>query len=41
LQVVEGQADPFCTLDDGIMALEMALAAHRSAETSQSVRWKR
>ena len=41
LQVVEGLADPFCTLDDGIMALEMALAAHRSAETSQSVRWKR
>jgi len=39
LQVVRGQADPFCSLDDGIMALELALAAYRSAETEQIVRW--
>lgn len=41
LQVVEGQAAPFCSLQDGVMALEMALAAQRSAETSQMVRWAR
>jgi predicted dehydrogenase len=37
LQVVQGRAVPFCTLSDGITALEMALAAHHSAETNQSV----
>jgi predicted dehydrogenase len=39
LQVVRGEKDPFCTLQDGIMALEMALAAHESAETRQVIRW--
>lgn len=39
LQVANGLADPFCNLEDGIMALEMALAAHRSAEIGQVVRW--
>jgi predicted dehydrogenase len=32
LEVVEGDADPFCTLTDGITALRMALAAHHSAD---------
>lgn len=32
LQVVKGVAQPFCSLEDGIVALELALAAHRSAE---------
>ncbi len=35
LQVVRGEADPFCTLSDGITALEMALAVHRSGETGR------
>jgi len=39
LQVVRGDAEPFCTLQDGIMAQQMALAAHQSAETGQAVRW--
>ncbi|MBN2044456.1 MAG: Gfo/Idh/MocA family oxidoreductase [Anaerolineales bacterium] len=37
LQVVEGTAAPFCTLDDGIAALELALAAHQSAEEKRLV----
>jgi predicted dehydrogenase len=32
LKVVGGKVDPVCTLHDGVRALELALAAHRSAE---------
>jgi len=39
LHVVRGEEAPCCTLQDGIVALEMALAAHQSAETRQVVRW--
>ena len=37
LQVAEGKADPICTLQDGIQALEMALAAKNSHSTGQVV----
>ncbi len=37
LQVVRGEASPRCTLDDGAFALELALAAHQSAE--QNALW--
>jgi len=33
LQVVRGQAEPRCTLQDGIRALELALAALKSSQT--------
>lgn len=32
LAVIRGEAQPLCTLDDGVQALRLALAAHRSAE---------
>jgi predicted dehydrogenase len=37
LQVVSGEQDPFCSLEDGIAALELALAAHRSAESGSLI----
>ena len=37
LKVVQGEEQPFCTLEDGEIALKMALAAHRSAETKQCI----
>jgi predicted dehydrogenase len=30
LRVASGEEDPLCTLDDGIRALQLALAAHSS-----------
>ncbi len=35
LAVARGEALPLCTLEDGIQALRLALAVHRSAETGQ------
>jgi predicted dehydrogenase len=37
LQVVQGLEAPVCTLQDGIAALKMALAAHQSAENGELV----
>jgi predicted dehydrogenase len=37
IRVVKGREEPLCTLHDGVVALEMALAAHRSAETGRMV----
>ena len=37
LEVVEGKADPVCTLQDGVRALKMALAASQSAEEGQRI----
>ena len=37
LAVVRGEAIPACSLDDGIKALQLALAAHRSAQEGQAV----
>jgi predicted dehydrogenase len=38
LQVVEGVVVPACTLEDGIKALEISLAARRSAAEGGRVR---
>ncbi len=38
LQVVEGKTDPICTLEDGVKALEIVLAAQRSAREGREVR---
>lgn len=35
LDLVEGNVPPICSLEDGIRALEIVLAAHRSAETGR------
>jgi predicted dehydrogenase len=37
LDVVQGKAEPFCSLDDGVKALKLALAVHASARTDQPV----
>jgi predicted dehydrogenase len=39
LDVIEGRAEPACTLTDGTQALRVALAARQSAETGQRVEW--
>jgi predicted dehydrogenase len=38
LAVVRGEAEPLCTLDDGIRALEIALAAYQSAQDAKRVK---
>lgn len=38
LDIVRGAVDPVCPLGDGIRALELALAAHRSQSTGKMVR---
>lgn len=40
LEVIRGDAEPLCTLEDGLAVLELALAAHRSAQTGQIQRWE-
>jgi predicted dehydrogenase len=37
LAVARGEAQPVCTLEDGVRALELALAARRSAETGLAI----
>jgi predicted dehydrogenase len=39
VQVARGEAQPVCTLQDGLRTLELALAAHRSAEQAEVIRW--
>jgi predicted dehydrogenase len=39
LAVMKGEAQPTCTLDDGIWALKLAMAAHQSASTGRVVTW--
>jgi predicted dehydrogenase len=39
LEVVEGKAKPVCTLRDGVRVLELALAAHESAEGARMIRF--
>ncbi len=38
LDVVRGESQPICTLEDGVMALRLALAAHESQETGRVVK---
>jgi predicted dehydrogenase len=35
LEVVRGDAQPVCSLQDGVLALKMALAAHESQKTGR------
>jgi predicted dehydrogenase len=37
LEVIKGQAQPFCSLEDGVKALKLAIAVHTSARTKQPV----
>lgn len=37
LAVVRGDSEPVCTLDDGIMAMRLALAAYQSQRTGQRI----
>ncbi len=39
LEVIRGEAQPVCTLKDGIMALKLALAAYESAEDHREVQF--
>jgi len=39
LQVVQGSEQPVCSLHDGQVALEMALAAHQSADKKEIYTW--
>jgi predicted dehydrogenase len=39
LEVIQGEAKPFCTLRDGVKAQELALAAHRSAQEGELVKF--
>jgi predicted dehydrogenase len=36
--VINGEAEPICTLDDGVRAVEIALAVQRSAHSGQQVK---
>src|SRR5829696_897160 len=37
LEIVRGEAEPVCQLDDGVMALHLALAAYESQKTGRKV----
>ena len=39
LDVVNGEAEPVCTLDDGRKALKLALAAHESNRNEQMIKF--
>jgi predicted dehydrogenase len=41
LEMAAGQAEPVCTLEDGLRALEMALAAKTSQSQGKTVTWQR
>ena len=41
LQTVRGESEPICTLEDGIQALRLALAAKESASTRQAIVFQR
>jgi len=41
LEIVRGESEPVCTLEDGIAALRLALAAIESQSTAQIIRWSR
>jgi predicted dehydrogenase len=37
IEILRGEREPVCNLEDGIMALRLALAAYQSQETGQRV----
>jgi predicted dehydrogenase len=37
LEVIEGKAEPLCSYEDGVRALEIVMAAHRSARRGQRI----
>ncbi len=39
LDVIRGNVEPICTLDDGIWSLELALGVHTSAREGQLISW--
>jgi len=39
LEVVVGEAEPLCSLHDGVRALQLALAAHQSAEEEKIIKF--
>jgi predicted dehydrogenase len=41
LEIVRGESEPICTLEDGIQALQLALAAKESASTHQAIIFQR
>lgn len=38
IEVVRGEKEPICSLEDGVQALHLALAAHKSQETGRMVK---
>jgi predicted dehydrogenase len=38
LEVMRGESEPVCSLEDGIRALRLALAAYRSQQTGQRIK---
>ena len=40
LAVLRGEAQPACSLEDGICSLRLALAAHSSASSEQIIRMR-
>jgi predicted dehydrogenase len=38
LDVARGESEPVCSLEDGVMALRLALAAYESQETGRVIR---
>ena len=39
IDVMRGEMEPLCTLDDGIWALKLALAVHESANAGKLITW--
>jgi predicted dehydrogenase len=40
IEIVRGESEPICTLEDGVMALRLARAAYESQKTGQVVKLK-
>jgi predicted dehydrogenase len=38
IEIVRGEAEPVCRLEDGVMALRLALAAYESQKTGRIVK---
>ena len=40
VDMVRGETEPLCTLDDGIWALKLALAVHDSSRSGEMITWE-